>query len=365
MSGFFSLPADEQARRLTCLARNALAEWGVTDCEPKLLKYRENAVFEVRTGSGERAAMRVHRQGYHSDESLVSERDWMTMLSAAGIVVPQPIPTQAGDIVVDARGDGVPGVWKVDMLTWVDGRMLGNTGEPLDYDGREPDSLFFEIGRTMGELHNLSTAWPGQNAMIRHAWDRDGFAGDNPLWGRFWELAVLTPEQRELFQRVRIAIAEDLDAYGQTADNYGLIHADLVPENVFLCGDKVHLIDFDDAGFGWHMFEIVTAVFWFAEEPDFERICSKVIEGYRSVRPLRQRDLAALPLFFAARSTTYVGWVHTRQNTETAKELTPLIVEAAESICNEYLQGRLPAGRNEPMFADPENEDAGVAGPGA
>lgn len=345
MSGFFSLSADEQSNRLTCLAKNALAEWGVTDCEPKLLKYRENAVFEVRTSDGERAAMRVHRQGYHSDESLVSERDWMDMLSGGGVVVPRPIPTQAGNFVVDARGDDVPGAWKVDMLTWVDGRMLGNVGEPLAYDGRDPDSLFFEIGKTMGALHKLSTAWPRQNTMTRHAWDRDGIVGDNPLWGRFWELAALTPEQRELFQRVRTAIAEDLDAYGQTAENYGLIHADLVPENVFLCGDKVHLLDFDDAGFGWHVFEIVTAVFWLAEEPDFEQICRKVIDGYQSVRPLQQRDLEAMPLFFAARSTTYMGWMHTRQNTETTKEMTPMIVDAAESVCIEYLQGRLAAGQ--------------------
>ena len=340
MTDFFSLSADEQSTRLTALARNALNEWGVTACEPRLIKYRENAVYEVTTADGARAALRVHRQGYHSDDSLASELKWMDMLADGGLVVPTPVPTASGSIVVGGRADDVPGVWNVDMLTWLEGSVLGAVGEPLDFDGRTPGALFREIGKTMGTLHNLSTTWPERNAMIRHSWDRDGLVGDDPLWGRFWELAALSPQQKNLFLKAKAAIAEDLDAYGQTTDNYGLIHADLVPENVLLSGDEIQLIDFDDAGFGWHLFEIVTAVFWLAEEPALDNICSSLLEGYQSVRPLLQRDLDTMDLFFAARSLTYLGWVHTRQNTETANELTPIVIEIAEEICGNYLERR-------------------------
>ncbi len=340
MTDFFSLSADEQSARLTALARNALIEWGVTACEPRLIKYRENAVYEVITAGGERTVLRVHRQGYHSDDSLASELKWMAMLADGGLVVPKPVPTVSGSIVVDGRVDDVPGVWKVDMLTWLEGRVLGAVGEPLDYEDCAPDTLFREIGRTIGELHNLSTAWAEQNAMIRHSWDRDGLVGDDPLWGQFWELAALTPPQKDLFLKAKVAIAEDLDAYGQTADNFGLIHADLVPDNVLLSDGGIQLIDFDDAGFGWHVFEIVTAVFWLAEEPEFDSICSSLLEGYQSVRPLLQRDLDAMNLFFAARSLTYLGWVYTRQNTDTAIELTPIVIEIAAEICNDYLERR-------------------------
>lgn len=338
LTDFFSLSADEQSARLTALARNALTEWGVTSCEPRLIKYRENAVYEVTTADGARAALRVHRQGYHSDDSLASELKWMAMLADGGLVVPTPVPTASGSIVFNGRADDVPGVWNVDMLTWLEGRVLGAVGEPLDYEGLAPDDLFREIGKTIGALHNLSTAWPVQNAMIRHSWDRDGLVGEEPLWGQFWKLAALTPDQKILFLKAKTAIAEDLDTYGQTTDNYGLIHADLVPDNVLLSGDEIQLIDFDDAGFGWHMFEIVTAIFWLAEEPAFDIIRSSLLEGYQSVRPLLQRDLDSMNLFFTARSLTYLGWVHTRQNTETAIELTPIMVEIAAEICSDYLE---------------------------
>jgi Ser/Thr protein kinase RdoA (MazF antagonist) len=340
MTDFFDLNADKQSSRLTGLARNILDHWGVSNCEPRLIKYRENAVFEVKTSSGKSAVLRVHRQGYHSHESLTSELEWMKMLSKGGVVVPVPIPASSGAMIVNATAEGVPGVWKVDMLSWLQGKELGNVGEPLEIKDEDIEKLFFEIGMTMGELHNLSTAWREQNTMTRHAWDCDGFVGEEPLWGRFWELAALTPAQKSFFLKVKDSIAEDLYSYGRTTDNYGLIHADLVPENIMVDRGEVQLIDFDDAGFGWHMFEIATSLFWLAKEPAFDTIVKSVLDGYQSVRSLQQRDLDTMKLFFAARSLTYLGWVHTRQNTQTAMELTPIIIENAKEACSKYLSDR-------------------------
>jgi Ser/Thr protein kinase RdoA (MazF antagonist) len=177
-------------------------------------------------------------------------------------------------------------------------------------------------------------------SVTRHAWDREGLVGEEPIWGHFWELEALTSGQRSLLLDARAAIGEDLTAYGQTSANYGLIHADLVPENVMLDGDAVQFIDFDDAGFGWHMFELVTALYWLGDEPEIEAMQRALFDGYRELRALTERDLATYPLFAAARSLTYVGWVHTRKNTETAAELTPLMIELAEAHCGEYLASR-------------------------
>ncbi|MDE3177096.1 MAG: phosphotransferase [Pseudomonadota bacterium] len=340
MTDFFDLDAQEQAARLRVLAVNALRQWGVADSDPRLIKYRENAVFEVKTADGERAALRVHRQGYHSADSLKSELNWMAMLAEGGIATPRPIATRSGAMIVDASAEGAPGAWKVDMLSWLSGRQLGAVGSPLELEGRDVAALFFRIGECMGKLHNLSVAWPQQNAQTRPHWDRDGFVGEAPLWGRFWELAALSPSQKRLFLDAKAALREDLDRYGRTQGNYGLIHADLVPENILLNGDAIELIDFDDAGFGWHMFEIVTAIYWLAEEPAFDTIRSSVLRGYQAARPLSPRDLDAMEMFYAARSLTYLGWVHTRSQTETAVELTPIMIEVAEKLCADYIARR-------------------------
>jgi Ser/Thr protein kinase RdoA (MazF antagonist) len=344
MTDFYQLDAEEQAQRLSTLAELALSHWGVSDCTPRLIKYRENAVFEVRDRDGARAVLRVHRQGYHSDDSLESELRWMAMLREGGMAVPSPIaPVQdasGSGYMVSVQTDQTPGDWQVDMLSWMPGRELGEVGVPLALDGRDVASLFESIGQCMARLHNLSTAWPQAATMQRHAWDGPGLVGSDPLWGRFWELQGLDAEQRKLILTIKDAVAADLANYGQSCDNYGLIHADLVPENVMLHERQVQLIDFDDAGFGWHMFEIATALHWLVEEPQFELMQASMLAGYQRERPLSTRDLDTLELFFVARSLTYLGWVHARSQTETAVEMTPVVIEIATALGEQYLAGR-------------------------
>ena len=93
MTDFYRLPLDERAERLRALAREALLRWGVHDCEPEIVKYRENAVFRVVAADGRDAVLRVHRHGYHSDAGLRSELAWIDALDAEGVDVPAVIPS--------------------------------------------------------------------------------------------------------------------------------------------------------------------------------------------------------------------------------------------------------------------------------
>ena len=83
---FYSLPQEKQVRQLELLATRAISHWGMDSANTQLLKYRENAVFEVSDrNNGQRYAMRVHRAGYHSDAQLRSELQWMSALDKVGL----------------------------------------------------------------------------------------------------------------------------------------------------------------------------------------------------------------------------------------------------------------------------------------
>lgn len=340
MSEFFNLTAEQQSAKLTALAEEILPMWSQTARIVRLIKFRENAVFEVALNEDSRAALRIHRQGYHTKAALISEFNWTKVLAASGLQVPEGIPTLTGLEIVEAQSSEVPGVWFADMLRWVDGEMLGEVGVPLDLDAHAIPEVFFNLGQTMAHLHTASRAWHEHDAQPRHRWDLNGFVGETPLWGRFWELEALTEAQRAFFESLRDIFAHDLRLIGESETNFGLIHADLVPENVMLKGTDIQMIDFDDAGFGWYLFEIATALFWLMEEPEFETMTRSLIDGYQSICPLSDHDLNSLNLFFALRSTTYLGWVHTRKNTAIAQELTPIMIETAEQICRQYLDQR-------------------------
>jgi Ser/Thr protein kinase RdoA (MazF antagonist) len=326
---------DEQARRMEIAGYQALTHWGQADATLDLIKYRENAVFKAEN-SQFKGALRLHRHGYHSDDELRSELQWMQALSHSGIKVPEVVPARSGDLFVKHSGEGLPGELQIDMFQWIDGTQLGTVEDGVS-SADDVSQTFGAIGELAARVHNQASGWTLPTGFTRHAWDAEGLAGDNPFWGRFWEIESATPAQAELLSESRDRLLDDLHNVPKIAENYSMIHADFAAENVIIDGGDVRLIDFDDAGFGWHLFELVTALFFIQGEDYFADAQAALFNGYRKHRQLADEDLELLPLFFLARGTTYVGWVHTRSETETAKELTPLILDLVCGLAESYL----------------------------
>ena len=139
---------------------------------------------------------------------------------------------------------------------------------------------------------------------------------------------------------MRDKLRSDLTSLGVSPAVYGVIHADLVFENVLANKDGLRVIDFDDSGYGWHLFDLVTTVFFLQGTGHFAPAQDALIAGYRKRRPLTDEHLAWLPVMFMARATTYLGWMHTRAETETAREMTPSIIELVFSLVEDYLDSQ-------------------------
>lgn len=325
-------------REMHAFARSALRHWDLQVSSLAPIKVRENAVFRIDLIGGGRAVLRVHRCGYHSDVELDSEFVWMRALEAAGIQVPRVIRSRHGRdfevVTMPAMGDAR----QIDVFEWIEGRQLGSVESGVGSDEAAVASQYHTIGAIAARMHNQTAGWQCPSGFRRHAWDAEGLVGETPFWGRFWELAALTPDQQSLLLQTRARIAQELAAYGMAPDGYGLIHADLVPENLLIDGHQVQVIDFDDAGFGWHLFELATSLYFITGDSIYPTARAALIRGYRSERPLSEEMLKRLPLFLAVRGTTYLGWVHTRQGSDTARELTPFLVQRACAVAADYLE---------------------------
>jgi Ser/Thr protein kinase RdoA (MazF antagonist) len=337
MSSFYDLDLDRQVEGMRRLGIEALRRWGVEDAKLSLVKMRENAVFRVDVPSGDRFALRIHRHNYHTDTALRSELQWMKALQESGIDVPRIRPTTCGRLFEIVAADPVPEPRQVDAFEWLEGEQLGASGEGLQGDPQNLEQTFRALGELCARVHNQSASWRPPAGFERHAWDEEGLTGDDPLWGRFWELEILSDAQRSLTERARAAVHHDLAAFGKSPQGYSVIHADLTPENVLVQGDRLQLIDFDDAGYGWHLFEIATALYFHSSEDYYLAAQDALIEGYRAHRELADEILTRLPTFMVARSFTYLGWIHTRKETETARELGAMLVDLACGLAEEYL----------------------------
>lgn len=329
--------SDETLRQMQALAQAAIARWDLDAASLTPIKVRENAVFRIDLAGGGRAALRVHRHGYHSDLELESEFAWLRALEAAGIRVPRAIRSRAGRNFESVTLAGLDGARQIDVFEWIDGRQLGSIEAGLAGDSASIAEQYRQIGVLAAHMHNHTQGWQLPPHFRRHAWDAAGLTGEQPFWGRFWELEALTHAERDLLVRLRGRIARDLADYGMQAESYGLIHADLVPENLLVDGNRVCVIDFDDAGFGWHLFELATSLYFITGDSAYPAAREALIRGYRTARPLSDAALERLPLFLAARGTTYLGWVHTRPDTDTAREMTRFLIASACAAAERYL----------------------------
>lgn len=309
---------------MNSIVKNALCRWGMSDADFHLIAARENSVYRV-DHDGCSYALRVHRRGYRSDAELWSELQWVQAISSGGINVPAPVAAPCGRFLHVV--DGV----HVDVLNWLPGAPLGSTSEALKAADRT--GVFRRIGCEMARLHKISDAWVRPEGFSRCAWDRGGLLGEAPLWGRFWQNPTLSVEDRALFARMRETANHAL-AGRETALDYGLIHADLVRENIMIDGDRLQFIDFDDGGFGFRLFDLATALIKNLGERDYPALRDALISGYREVRAI---DIEALELFVLLRSATYVGWIIDRMDEPGADRRNASFITTTRHLAQAYL----------------------------
>lgn len=306
------------------VVERALRRWGLQGDAVRFVAGRENRVYRVCGARGDHA-LRLKRPGYRSDDELRSELQWLDAMDRAGLAVPRPLPSAEGRLLEVVDG------LRVDLLAWLPGRPMGASREPLALDDRE--GVFRQLGRTMACLHVASDAWVPPEGFTRHAWDLDGLLGETPLWGRFWEHPQLDAPTRRLLTDFRAMAVREIARLGDGLDR-GLIHADLVRENVLVQASGLAMIDFDDGGWGWRLFDVATALLKNLEEPDYPRLQAALLDGYRSVRPM---DAALLDLFMAVRATTYVGWIVPRMTEPGAAARSARFIGTASRLCRQAL----------------------------
>ncbi|MEZ5738288.1 MAG: phosphotransferase [Burkholderiaceae bacterium] len=306
------------------LAHRASAHWGWQGAPLELAACRENAVYRVQTDAGP-VALRLHRPGLRTLRQLQSELQWMAALQDGGLAVPAPIPLPDGSLCTSID-DTV-----VDALRWLDGVPMGRNGVVTERD--ELPGVYRALGRAMARLHLLSDRWRPPAGFERPAWDLAGLVGEAPLWGRYWDNPTLAPDQARLLAQARDK-ARRLLADALPGLDAGLVHADLVPDNVIIDGTRIQLIDFDDGGHGFRLFELATTLNRATRLATATDLRAALLQGYQDERPI---DLGLLPVFEAVRSFTYVGWIIPRLGEPGAAERNRRFIGEACAMAHRLL----------------------------
>ncbi len=319
-------------------AVEALGAFGISG-DLTLVSISENVTFRVAASDAD-FVLRLHRPGYHSLDELDSESLWLDALDSAGIAVPRPLKTLDGRSYVPVSIPGGDEVRYVGMSRWVDGQVV----QKLAAEDRGSDSAHFaQLGSLMASMHNQASTWEPPKSFRRHRLDVDGLLGDRPFWGQFWENPRLSGSEQAILIETRDRAGEILRHYGTDRRTFSMIHADLHLGNLLIsqAGD-LSIIDFDDAGFGWHQYDIAVALFHSRDELAFDGAEEIFLDAYRTVRPIADADLALVPMFEMIRSMALIGWTAQRLELNWPDATLDAMTAQTIGLCTRFTPPPLP-----------------------
>ncbi len=317
---------------LYAIAEQALPHWGLKPEAIELVSRSENTVFRLDLTDGRQFALRIHRPGYHTLPELESELIWTQALNEAGIRVPVGVRTLDGPGYATIPTPDGQSSRAVGLVNWLDGVLLSSV-ITTEQDEAQIVEHFRQIGQVLAAMNNQASEWTPPPGFTRHAFDVPGYVGDSPFWGRFWDIPPLTPAQREVLSRARVGIRETLTEYGKDRGTYSMIHADLHTHNILVDpSGAMQAFDFDDAGFGWHQYDLAVVLFGLEHLPYFGAITDALVSGYRTVRPLSEEALSLLPLFLLIRRLVLIGWQWERPELGRRNGLEAYIAEACGHV---------------------------------
>ena len=275
-----SLSLRAQLRRLRRLGRTALASFGVQDAGLTLLRHEANTTFRVETVVG-RFLLRINRPNVHTHETIESEMAWLTALRReTDLGVPEPVRSRDGSFVVVVEDAGVPVPHACVLMRWLDGRFS---------DRRLTPAQLRRVGALEAHLHDHAESWappPGfQRPRVDTVTDAGkiasiagsaaaSFPGDHPTRDdaerclRLVE-ALISADAAALVADALDPVRETTRRLAQTPGSFGLIHGDLHSENFLFHDGAVRAIDFDDCGWGFHLYDLAVTLWELEERPRY------------------------------------------------------------------------------------------------
>ncbi len=343
------LSAADVAGVLEPVAREALSAYDVSpESTLTLLNVSENATYAVDDpDSGVRSVLRVHRLGYHRADAIESELAWLDALREdAGVRTPHVLPTTDGRRLLTrspALAGGEPR--HIVHFEWLPGV------EPTPDDSGLIES-FTDLGALTARMHEHVVTWKRPSWFRRFSWDAAGAFGPGqdgtartiedtpPRWGRWQDGAAIGPAELEVLGRLDATLRARLAAFGSGRDRFGLVHADLRLANLLVDGEQagdVSVIDFDDCGWSWFLYDFGSAVSFFEHDPRLPEIIDAWVQGYRTVRPLSAHEEAEIPTFVMMRRLLLVAWIGSHAGTDLARSMGEDYTAGSCELAEAYL----------------------------
>lgn len=326
-----AISLQELQTHLDALANRSLDLWLLpAGARARLINVSENATYLVEAGDF-RSVLRVHRLGYHTRQGIEQELAWAQALASAGVVpTPASMAGRNGRLVQEGRVEALNESRFMVMFAFSPGRQ---PDENEDLSGP-----FERLGAIAALTHLHSQSWRAPKPLERPTWDLDAVFGKNPTWGNWRDGPNVTSIIRDTLEQVEALVRERLTAFGKSPDRYGLIHADMRLTNLLIDGETTTLIDFDDCGTGWFLYDFAAGVSFMEDHPQVPALRAAWLQGYRSRRLLSVADEDEIDSFVMLRRLALLAWIGSHIEAPEPQAMAPHFARVSADLGASYLR---------------------------
>ena len=112
--------------------------------------------------------------------------------------------------------------------------------------------------------------------------------------------------------------------------------------NLLIDGGNTRLIDFDDCGSGWFMYDFAAGISFMEDHQQVPALRAAWLDGYQQIRPLSPADIAEIDSFVLMRRMALLAWTGSHAHTDQARAVAPHFAAGSAVLAAAYL-GRFAA----------------------
>jgi Ser/Thr protein kinase RdoA (MazF antagonist) len=307
-----------------------LHAYGLAGGRFELINKSENTTFRVDpAGGGRPVVLRLYRVGQRAHAEIQSELDWMEALrTQAGVSTPRALVRRDGGCI--------------SKVTLPDGAATSCVlFEYLSGAEPPPEGLarwFERLGTISAEIHLHGRSWRRPQSFQRPQFDYVTLIGQRAVWGSWERAPGLDVTAVAVLRRVSEEIAKRLAEYGHAPDRFGLIHGDLRLANLLADGSRIHVIDFDDCGTGWFLYDLSTSISLIEHLPETESLVQVWLHGYQRLVPLGDVHIGMVRHLIMMRRLQVLSWFGRNLGSALVLEHSPVVVPATVAAADSYLR---------------------------
>jgi Ser/Thr protein kinase RdoA (MazF antagonist) len=252
------------------------------------------------------------------------------------------LPAADGRRIVSVTDHGASGQHPATRLC-VRFEFLTGTEPPGSGGGAAAAAHFAELGEITARMHAHARGWDRPAWFTRFRWDVDAAFGPQPRWGRWQDGVGVGPAEARVLGQLERRLRDQLAAFGTGPERFGLVHADTRLANLLVHEGATAVIDFDDSGFAWYLYDLGTAVSFFEHDPAVPGLVASWLDGYRRAGArLPAEDEAEIWTFIMFRRLLLVAWIGSHPAAAGAAELGAGYTRDSCDLAEWYLTSHQP-----------------------